>query len=207
MTVDEPLSRGMFDDVWHKYVPLKVSPFAWRLLRNRLPTKDNLVSRRVLQHDDDKCIRGCNAEETACHLFLSCAIFGHVWLFVLQWLGISFVATDRVHGHFHQFSHIAGLPWFTHSFMTLLWLASVWKIWKERNNWVFNQKALDLHQITDTIKHVSYQWLKASMNTFAFNYTDWLRQPLSCMSVMLWLVLFLLFSRCLLCSGISNLTL
>lgn len=23
-TVDEPLARGMFDDVWHKYVPLKV---------------------------------------------------------------------------------------------------------------------------------------------------------------------------------------
>jgi len=27
-TVDEPLARGLFDDVWHKHVPLKVSLFA-----------------------------------------------------------------------------------------------------------------------------------------------------------------------------------
>ena len=33
-SVDEPLARGMFDDVWHKYVPLKVSLFSWRLLCN-----------------------------------------------------------------------------------------------------------------------------------------------------------------------------
>jgi len=50
-SVDEPPARGLFDNVWHKHVPLKVSLFAWRLLRNRLPTKDNLVRRRVLQHD------------------------------------------------------------------------------------------------------------------------------------------------------------
>jgi hypothetical protein len=47
-TVDAPPDRGMFDDVWHMQAPLKVSLFAWRLLRNRLPTKDNLVRRRVL---------------------------------------------------------------------------------------------------------------------------------------------------------------
>ena len=30
--------------IWHKQVPLKVSVLAWRLIRNRLPTKDNLVT-------------------------------------------------------------------------------------------------------------------------------------------------------------------
>lgn len=131
------------------------------------------------------CIGGCDAEETACHLFSSCATFGRVWLLVLQWLGISFVATYRVRDHFHQFSHIARLPRFTHSFMTLLLLACVWVIQKERNSRVFNQKALDLHQITDNIKQVSYQWLKASLTTFAYNYTDWRRHSLSCMGVKL----------------------
>jgi hypothetical protein len=38
--------------VWHKKVPLKVSVFAWRLLQNRLSTKDNLVMCGVLQVDD-----------------------------------------------------------------------------------------------------------------------------------------------------------
>jgi len=47
-TPDEPVDRGLIDDVWHKQVPLKVSVFVWRLFRNRLPTKDNLVRQRVL---------------------------------------------------------------------------------------------------------------------------------------------------------------
>jgi hypothetical protein len=55
-TGDESIARGLFNDVWHKSVPLKVSIFAWRLLRNCLPTKDNLLSRGVLQHDDISCV-------------------------------------------------------------------------------------------------------------------------------------------------------
>jgi len=31
--------------VWHNQVPLKVSVFAWRLLRDRLPIKINLTDR------------------------------------------------------------------------------------------------------------------------------------------------------------------
>jgi hypothetical protein len=31
--------------LWHKQVPLKMFVLAWRLLRNRLPTRDNLVRR------------------------------------------------------------------------------------------------------------------------------------------------------------------
>jgi hypothetical protein len=33
----------VLDRVWHKHVPLKVSICVWRLSRNILPTKDNLV--------------------------------------------------------------------------------------------------------------------------------------------------------------------
>jgi len=39
--------------IWHKQVPLKVSIFAWRLLRDRLPTKSNLVMRGVI--DAEAC--------------------------------------------------------------------------------------------------------------------------------------------------------
>ncbi|GAU40818.1 hypothetical protein TSUD_398020 [Trifolium subterraneum] len=36
--------------IWHSQVPLKVSIFAWRLLRDRLPTKANLISGSSLLH-------------------------------------------------------------------------------------------------------------------------------------------------------------
>jgi hypothetical protein len=37
--------------VWHKIVPLKVSICVWRLLRNRLSTKDNLVRRGIITNE------------------------------------------------------------------------------------------------------------------------------------------------------------
>jgi hypothetical protein len=36
-----------YDFIWNKFVPLKVSFFAWRLLSDRLPTKNNLFLRNV----------------------------------------------------------------------------------------------------------------------------------------------------------------
>jgi hypothetical protein len=73
LTMAEPsLDRGMIVDVWQKQVPLKVNLFAWRLIRNRLPTKDNLVLRRVLLQDDNIWVRGCVSLDPAEHLFLGC---------------------------------------------------------------------------------------------------------------------------------------
>ena len=140
--VDASSERGLFDAVWQKQVPSKVSVFAWRLLRNRLPTKDNLVCRHVLHHDDMSCIGDCDSFETTFHLIFDCDISDSVWHLLYRWLDISFIPPDTVHDHLHQFGHLMGLPRFTHSFLKIIWLACVWVIWKERNNMIFKQKAL-----------------------------------------------------------------
>jgi len=106
-SVDEPHARGLFDNVWHKHVPLKVSLFSWRLLRNSLSTKDNLVRRRVLHHDVNQCAGGCGFQETTSHLFLNCATFGNLWVSVSQWLHITFVAPEVLRDHLLWFGHLA----------------------------------------------------------------------------------------------------
>jgi len=80
--------RSMVNDVWHKNIPSKVSLFMWRLLRNRLPTRDNLVRRRVILLSDSVCVSGCGDHETAIHLFLGCNVFSTLWYHILHWLGI-----------------------------------------------------------------------------------------------------------------------
>jgi len=45
--------------IWHKQVPLKVSVFAWRLLRDRLHTKSNLALRGVINVEASMCVSGC----------------------------------------------------------------------------------------------------------------------------------------------------
>ena len=122
---EEPMDRSLIDDVWHKQVQSTVSLFVWRLLRNILPTKDNLVRRRVLQPTDNMCVEGCGYSETVDHLFLGCGIFGDIWLLVWQWLGIYYVSSGVLRDHFVQFTRKAGMPRFSHSFLKVIWLACV----------------------------------------------------------------------------------
>ncbi|XP_024630227.1 uncharacterized protein [Medicago truncatula] len=65
--------------VWHQQVPLKVSIVAWRLLKDKLPTKTNLQRRGITQVTDTLCVSGCGIEESASHLFLHCHVFGSLW--------------------------------------------------------------------------------------------------------------------------------
>ncbi|GAU50579.1 hypothetical protein TSUD_410040 [Trifolium subterraneum] len=59
----------------HSQVPLKVSILAWRLLRDRLATKANLITRGILSSEAHFCVSGCEAVESAQNLFLSCSTF------------------------------------------------------------------------------------------------------------------------------------
>jgi len=137
-TTETPTDRSLYVDVWHKQAPLKVSLFAWRLFRNTLPTKDNLVRRHVLHLADNVCVGGCGSQETANHLFFDCRTFSSIWSYVFQWLDISFVAPLTARDHFYKFRHLPGLPRSLHSFFQLIWFACVWTIWKERNCTVFS---------------------------------------------------------------------
>ncbi|GAU23363.1 hypothetical protein TSUD_334100 [Trifolium subterraneum] len=65
--------------IWNSQVPLKVSILVWHLLRDRLPTKANLVTRGIIPPTAHFCVTGCGAVESAHHLFISCSIFGSLW--------------------------------------------------------------------------------------------------------------------------------
>jgi hypothetical protein len=137
----DPAVRNHDVNVWHNHIPSKVSLFAWRLLRNRLPIKVNLVRRSVLTSANVACVSGCGHPETAKHLFLDCVIFSSIWYQVWHWLGISSVGPGDIRQHLHQFIYMARLPRVTHLFLKIIWFASVWVIWKERNNQVFQEVA------------------------------------------------------------------
>ena len=49
---NEELVGGRFCDVCRPLFPSKISVFAWHLLRNRIPSKSNMLRRRVLLQND-----------------------------------------------------------------------------------------------------------------------------------------------------------
>lgn len=82
--------------------------FAWRLLRDRLPTKDNLNRRHIVGFDEQSCVSGCGEVEISSHLLLHCNFFGIVWHHIFRWIGVSSVLPLDALSHFHQFSLIGG---------------------------------------------------------------------------------------------------
>ena len=123
-----------FSSIWHKDVPLKVVIFAWRLFRDRLPTKDNLLRRGVIPHDSRTYVAGCDCVESSSHLFLHCTTFGSVWHLIYNWIGVLVTNPLYVPNHFHQFGFSGGLGRKRRSILQVILFATVWEIWKEYNN-------------------------------------------------------------------------
>jgi len=167
--------------VWHHHVPLKVSILAWRLLRNRLPTRQNLVHRGILPDIGDGCLLGCGSVETAHHLFISCDFYGSLWSQVRSWLGVSGPDPIILSDHFLQFTHSAGGMRARCSFMQLVWLLCVWIIWNDRNQRLFNNIGSSIDQLLEKVKWHSLWWLKACNVVFGFGSDLWWSRPLVCL--------------------------
>ena len=128
-------------------VLLKVSVFAWRLLRNRLPTKDNLFARGVIPHGNNTCVAGCGDIKAIQHLFIYGLYSAALWGSIRSWLRISSVEPYRVSEHFYQIVYSAGGSRTCRSIMQLIWLCCVWVMWNERNSKVFKNTESTIHHL------------------------------------------------------------
>ena len=76
-----------FGEIWKLKIPTKSAVFAWRLIRDILPTKTNLRRRQVLV--DDKLCPFCkNNQEVAAHLFFNCSKTLPLWRDSLSWANL-----------------------------------------------------------------------------------------------------------------------
>ncbi|XP_024628764.2 uncharacterized protein [Medicago truncatula] len=175
-----PNRDSALDLVWHHQVPLKISIFAWRLIRDRLPTRANLAACGILQLDTALCVAGCGMIETADHLFLSCLSFAVLWEQVRHWIGCVGVDSNTISHHFVQFTSFSGFGKVRRSFLQLLWLLTSWVIWNERNIRLFKNVITEVPRLLDKIKLLSLAWLKAKNATFVLE--------LRCGGQVLWFV-------------------
>jgi len=115
------------DDVWHNHIPWR-SLLVWRLLRNRIPTKDNMVLPGILPSTDMSCAFGYGWTESAVDLFIHCTFSGKLWDLVWNWLGISYVHVGELRHHFIQFTKVVGMPISLQLYFRIIWFATVWVI-------------------------------------------------------------------------------
>jgi hypothetical protein len=90
----EPEVALVFYRIWESLVPSKAIALSWKLLHDRIPTRDNLDFRHILAPDAPRNYVGCvGVVESSIHLFLHCSSAMEVWyeLFRLWELSLSYL--------------------------------------------------------------------------------------------------------------------
>ena len=92
--------KMVFEDMWYSSDPSKVVSLGWRMLHNRIPTRDNIALRNVLPLGASRLCVMCNVkEESTLHLFLHCKVAYEVWLKLMAWLNWWFPIPPNLFTH------------------------------------------------------------------------------------------------------------
>lgn len=157
--------------VWIKWIPIKVNFLAWRLWLNRLPTKDNLIRRNV--NIPSMMCEVCGMEnESLEHVFGSCVIAAQVWEFVSQWCRITpffFFSVSDLPTLALQLRGDVGWKHVAH----LIIITSIWCLWRNRNDAIFNSKKGLVSSIIEEIRLLSFTWIKNRSTYKALTWENW----------------------------------
>jgi hypothetical protein len=91
------------DAIWNKVITLNVSLFAWRMLEDKFPLKDNLIRRGMHLENSTLCVGGCDVGEIIELLVVGCNMSLSIWIKILYWLGIFGPLQNVVVDHFTYF--------------------------------------------------------------------------------------------------------
>jgi hypothetical protein len=174
-------TSAVWSKVWHKSIPSKVSCMVWRLLQNRLATRDNLCRRGVIGHGSSLCVGECGREETTNHLFFECPKFSGVWYKICRWLGISSAFQKEGLAHIEQFEGLIGSGRAFSSRVRVIWFACVWSIWKARNESIFRNKEICLDSMLEFVKVTSWNWLRIKSSIINYSISSWCLNPRACL--------------------------
>ena len=153
---------------------------AWRVLLSRIPTRLCLRRKGVLL--DTTVCSFCEAKEESCqHLFLECKFACCVWTMCLRWIGVLFVQRNDFRNHFESFHLTRGS-----NKQNLIWKrewATIFRcLWEHRNAVVFNQGVVDEEEVFQKAQLKSWLWLKHKGYNFNYFFSDWVLNPMLCIS-------------------------
>ena len=136
-----------FVELWRLKIPSRIAVFGWRLLRDRLPTRQNL-QRRQVQITDTLCPFCRNTEDGASHLFFHCSKIQPLWWETMSWLHLqgAFPLSPKNHFLQHIGVQVDGVRF---KRWHCWWLALTWSIWKLRNSIVFSNATFNANKLLE----------------------------------------------------------
>ncbi|KAF5812258.1 putative reverse transcriptase zinc-binding domain-containing protein [Helianthus annuus] len=130
------------------------------------------LSRRGVHLTDVSCPRCGLQDEDSDHIFVTCLWARSIWWNMLVWMRINFPADIISLEEFVSYLHNqpGGKRW--KKIVYTVTLATVWRIWKARNEKVFEDRFIPVQTSVELIKEDAFLWLG---NRSKLQLTDWIK--------------------------------
>src|ERR1044072_459136 len=180
---DVQVDGEMFKSIWKTPVPPKVQAFSWRVVLDRIQSRQNLRKRGILQQGQHcLCVLCQESEESSVHLLFSCKFAWRVWMLCYGWLGVQTVLPEDCHMHFKQHfvqgNKSSRLGWWA------VWCSCTWSIWLVRNDVIFRNSEANAESVFEAVKFRSWNWIRNLSKGFSYSLFEWNLNPLVCISGM-----------------------
>ncbi|XP_058759622.1 uncharacterized protein LOC131632923 [Vicia villosa] len=178
----QPQTISLLKISWKLSLPLRIQIFAWRFFTSRLPTKDALISRGVVNIPNQWCVFYGNVPESLPHIFFSCHVSLKVWERIFVWLG------EEVLFSFEEFLEFDVVQEKVKAVnvrvkINTIWMALIWSIWSMRNSIIFYQVPFCFDMVVYNVIYFSWSWLaRIVLNTSISTFYEWYKLPLDCFS-------------------------
>ncbi|XP_057811391.1 uncharacterized protein LOC131025608 [Salvia miltiorrhiza] len=168
-----PHEDNIWSLIWKAAVPFKTRTTAWRILKGRLPTCDELQKRQVSFQNADILCGFCKVkDETINHTFFECFKADEVWKEILRWIGKQTTMNHKAKEHLLAFINLGNKD--DSHFLLVVWLCTIWCIWKERNVCKFNQGVWRKEKLVAEIKTRIWGWMEAfKMQRITSDFRRW----------------------------------
>ncbi|XP_028205427.1 uncharacterized protein LOC114389037 [Glycine soja] len=170
---EQPLHQpnSGFRQLWEIKIPPAALSFAWRLLWDRLPSKDNLISRQIVLQND-LCPFCQSQVESASHLFFTCYKVMPLWWEFNSWVKEDRVLHSKPMDNFLQHCSLAGSR-NSNRRRKIWWIAATKSIWSLRNDMVFNNQSFDISKLMDRSIYLTWSWLRGWEKDFTVPFHQW----------------------------------
>lgn len=118
-------------------------------------------------------------DESSIHLFLHCDVAGRVWQGIMGWwervelISPNFFLLWEVWSGGERNKRIR-------NGLRLIWHATIWVMWKARNDKVFNNCNSEVGDMVDDIKVVSWRWALDRISMPPCMFYEWCWNPREC---------------------------
>nr|XP_017221408.1 PREDICTED: uncharacterized protein LOC108198150 [Daucus carota subsp. sativus] len=149
-------NSGFWRRIWNLKIPLKVKHFLWRAITGCLPTKEQLISRRV--EVIEQCPL-CNLEpESVAHVLTSCPFAK------LCWSNFGCKIATHTTQSFQEWMSIALQQYSGEALLNLCMIC--WSLLKNRNAIVWNQKGAEFVEVVASTIQVLDHWKNAQDRSY-----------------------------------------